>query len=52
MKLRLGVLADIDHDNRRFIHLAPDEVGTPLYAVAGKRCTLTVRLGTGDLHLR
>ncbi len=51
VKLRLGALAAIDHDARRFIRLSPNEVGTPLYAVAARRCTLTVWLGTGDLHL-
>jgi hypothetical protein len=52
VRLRLGPLAAIDHDERRFIRPAPNEVGTPLYAVSRKRCTLTVRLGTGDFHLR
>ena len=52
VKLRTGTLANVAHDERRFIRLAPNELGTPLYAVSNQRCTLTVWLGTGDLQLR
>jgi hypothetical protein len=51
VKLQLGALADVAHDERRFIRLPSNEIGTPLYAVASKRCALTVRLGTGSLRL-
>jgi hypothetical protein len=49
--LRTGALADVERDERRFIRLAPHEIGTPLYAVAARRCTLDVWLGTGHLRL-
>jgi hypothetical protein len=52
VKLKTGALANVAHDERRFIRLAPNELGTPLYAVSARRCTLNVWLGTGDLHLR
>ena len=52
VKLKTGTLANVTHDERRFIRLAPNELGTPLYAVSNQRCTLTVWLGTGDLQLR
>jgi|SRR5579859_1311846 len=52
VKLHQGPLAEVTHDERRFIRLAPDEVGTPLYAVAARRCTLSVWLGTGNLRLK
>ena len=52
VKLNTGALANVAHDERRFIRLAPNELGTPLYAVSSQRCTLTVWLGTGDLQLR
>jgi hypothetical protein len=47
-----GALAEVVRDERRFIQLAPQEIGTPLYAVAVRRCTLVVRLGTGRLQLK
>jgi hypothetical protein len=52
VKWKAGTLANVAHDERRFIRLAPNELGTPLYAVSSQRCTLTVWLGTGDLQLR
>jgi hypothetical protein len=50
--LHAGALAEVTRDERRFIQLAPHEIGTPLYAVAAKRCTLAVWLGTGRLQLK
>jgi hypothetical protein len=50
--LQTGALAEVARDERRFIQLSPHEVGTPLYAVAARRCTLVVRLGTGRLQLK
>jgi len=50
--LQTGVLADVERDERRFIGLGAHEIGTPLYAVAARRCTLTVWLGTGHLSLK
>ena len=50
--LQTGALAEVTRDERRFIQLAPREIGTPLYAVAARRCTVTVRLGTGRLVLK
>lgn len=52
VKLQTGALTQVAHDERRFIRLSPNELGTPLYAVSAQRCTLTVWLGTGDLHLQ
>jgi hypothetical protein len=49
--LRTGALADVERDERRFIRLGATEIGTPLYAVAARRCTLDVWLGTGHLRL-
>jgi len=50
--VQTGALADVERDERRFIRLGPHEIGTPLYAVAARRCTLDVWLGTGHLYLR
>ena len=51
VKLQMGPLANVEHDERRFTQLAPRELGTPLYAVAAERCTVSVWLGTGDLRI-
>jgi hypothetical protein len=50
--LRSGALADVAHDERRFIRMGAHELGTPLYAVAQRRCMLAVWLGAGHLHLK
>jgi hypothetical protein len=50
--LQTGALADVERDERRFIWLGAHEIGTPLYAVAARRCTLSVWLGTGHLRLQ
>jgi hypothetical protein len=51
VRLKRGLLADLARDERRFIQLAPNEWGTPLYAAAARRCTVTVWLGVGSLSL-
>jgi hypothetical protein len=51
VRVQRGVLAEVTHDERRFIRQPPDEIATVLYAVAARRCALTVRLGTGSLRL-
>jgi hypothetical protein len=50
--LQTGALAEVERDERRFIRLGVHEIGTPLYAVAARRCTLVVWLGTGRLRLK
>lgn len=50
--LRTGALADVERDERRFIQMGAHEIGTPLYAVSARRCTLGVWLGAGHLRLK
>ena len=52
IKVAAGPLVTVHHDERRFIQLGPNEWATPLYAVAPDRCTLAVRLSTGDLYVK
>ncbi|MEP7357049.1 MAG: hypothetical protein ABI847_07405 [Anaerolineales bacterium] len=51
LKFSGGPLSEFQHDERRFVRLGPDEWATPLYAVAANRCTLAVRLWSGDFTL-
>ena len=51
LSVRAGTLANVHCQSRRCVEVAPGEWVTPLYAAAAQRCTLTVRLGTGDLRL-
>lgn len=50
--LQAGVLADVAFDERRFTRLGPNEIGTPLYAVAAQRCLVAVSMVTGHLQLK
>jgi hypothetical protein len=52
LRLALGPLASVTFDNRRLVQVAPNEWMTPLYPAKAERCTLVVKVATGDVRLR
>jgi hypothetical protein len=51
VQLAAGALASARVDERRFIQTAPGEWSTPLYTATARRCTLSVRMGAGDMRV-
>jgi hypothetical protein len=51
VRVRAGRLAKVTCNTPRIVQVAPGEWVSPLFPTASRRCTLNVRLGTGDLTI-